>query len=42
MEQLLKQYPAPDKESQQMAWVQHMNCLKAQAEDLVLTELILS
>ena len=40
MEQLLKQYPAPDKESQQMAWVQHMNSLKAQAEELVLTELI--
>ena len=37
---LLKQNPAPDKESQQMAWVQHMNSLKAQAEELVLTELI--
>ena len=42
MEQLLKQNPAPDKESQQMAWVQHMNSLKAQAEELVLTELIYS
>ena len=40
MQQLLKQYPAPDKESQQMAWVKHMNSLKAQAEELVLTELI--
>ena len=40
MQQLLKQYPAPDKESQQMAWVKHMNNLKAQAEELVLTELI--
>lgn len=40
MQQLLKQYPAPDKESQQMGWVQHMNSLKAQAEELVLTELI--
>ena len=42
MEQLLKQNPAPDKERQQMAWVQHMNSLKAQAEELVLTELIYS
>ena len=42
MEQLLKQTPAPDKESRQMAWVQHMNSLKAQTEELVLTELIYS
>ncbi len=42
MKQLLKQNPAPDKESRQMAWVQHMNSLKAQAEELVLTELIYS
>ena len=42
MEQLLKQTPAPDKESRQLAWVQHMNSLKAQAEELVLTELIYS
>ena len=42
MEQLLAQNPAPDKESRQMAWVQHMNSLKAQAEELVLTELIYS
>ena len=42
MEQLLKQNPAPDKERQQMAWVQHMNSLKAQAEELVLMELIYS
>ena len=42
MTQLLKQNPAPDKESRQMAWVQHMNSLKAQAEELVLTELIYS
>ena len=40
MKQLLKQTPAPDKESRQMAWVQHMNSLKAQAEELVMTELI--
>ena len=42
MAPLLKQNPAPDKKSQQMAWVQHMNSLKAQAEELVLTELIYS
>ena len=34
MAQLLKQNPAPDKEQNQMAWVQHMNSLKAQAEEL--------
>jgi len=42
MAQLLKQTPAPDKEKNQLAWVQHMNSLKAQAEELVLTELIYS
>ena len=42
MEQLLKQTPAPDKEQNQMAWVQHMNSLRAQAEELVLMELIYS
>ena len=42
MEQLLKQTPAPDKEQNQMAWVQHMNSLKAQAEEMILTELIYS
>ena len=40
MQELLKQNPAPNKERHQMAWVQHMNSLKAQAEELVLTELI--
>lgn len=39
---LLKQNPAPDKESQQIAWVQHMNRLKAQVEEVILTELIYS
>ena len=42
MAQLLKQNPVPDKEQNQMAWVQQMNSLKAQAEELVLTELIYS
>ena len=36
----LKANPAPDKKSNQMAWVQHMNMLKAQAEEVILTELI--
>ena len=42
MAQLLTQNPSPDKERNQMAWVQHMNSLKAQAEELVLMELIYS
>ena len=42
MEELLKQNPAPDKAAQQMAWVQHMNALKMQAEEAILNELIYS
>ncbi|MCD8225402.1 MAG: TnpV protein [Clostridiales bacterium] len=40
MKELLQKNPAPDKMTQQMAWVQHMNSLKAQAEETVLTELV--
>ena len=40
MQELLKQNPAPNKEQHQMEWVQHMNSLKAQAEEVVMTELI--
>ena len=40
MAELLKANPAPDKKSNQMAWVQHMNMLKAQAEEVILTEFI--
>ena len=40
MEELLKQNPAPDKAAQQMAWVQHMNALKMQAEEAIRNELI--
>ena len=40
MAELLKANPAPDKKSNQMAWVQHMNMLKSQAEEVILTELI--
>ena len=42
MAELLKQNPAPNKKQHQMGWVQHMNSLKAQAEELVMTELIYS
>ena len=37
---LLIESPAPDKATQQMAWVQHMNMLRAQAEEIVMNELI--
>lgn len=37
---LLRTNPAPDKATQQMAWVQHMNMLRAQAEEIVMNELI--
>ena len=40
MSELLEQNPAPDKATQQMAWVQHMNSLKAQAEEIVMAELV--
>ena len=40
MEQLLKQNPAPDKAQNQLMWVQHMNSLKAQVEEVILMELI--
>lgn len=32
MTELLERNPAPDKSIQQLAWVQHMSSLKAQAE----------
>ena len=37
---LLRANPAPDKATQQLAWVQHMNMLRAQAEEIVMSELI--
>ena len=40
MAELLVKNPAPDKATQQFAWVAHMNVLKAQAEELVVSELI--
>ena len=42
MQELLKQNPAPDKEKNQMSWVRHMNSLRAQTEEIILTELIYS
>ena len=42
MTELLKQNPAPDKEKNQMSWVRHMNSLRAQTEEIILTELIYS
>lgn len=40
MDELLANNPAPDKATQQLAWVAHMNSLKAQAEESVLRELV--
>ena len=40
MKELLAADPAPDKKTRQMDWVQHMNALKAQAEEIVTAELI--
>ena len=40
MKELLAKNPAPDKATQQLSWVEHMNSLKAQAEEIVLWELI--
>ena len=40
MEQYLEIEPAPDKRTNQMGWVQHMNRLKAQAEEVILNELV--
>ena len=42
MTELLEKNPAPDKATQQLAWVQHMNMLKAQAEEIIVAELIYS
>ncbi len=38
--ELLERNSAPDKATQQLAWAQHMNSLKAQAEEIVNAELI--
>ncbi len=33
-------HPAPDKERAQLLWVAHMNGLKAQAEEVVVREIV--
>ena len=40
MTDLLGKNPAPDKATQQLAWVAHMNSLRAQAEEIILQELV--
>ena len=42
MKGLLERYPAPEKESDPMAWTAHMNSLTAMAEESILTELVYS
>ena len=37
---LLKVNPAPDKAAYQLGWIQYMNMLKVQAEEIILRELI--
>lgn len=37
---LLEKNPAPDKETDAMAWVGYMNMLKAMAEEIVVAELL--
>ena len=41
-ENLLKTYPAPNKEAEPMKWTVHMNSLTQMAEETVLTELVYS
>lgn len=36
----LAEFPAPDKERAQLLWVAHMNGLKAQAEEVVVREVV--
>lgn len=39
---LLEKNPVPDKETDTMNWVRHMNLLKAMAEEVVVREVIYS
>ena len=39
---LADKFPAPDKERSQLFWAAHMNGLKAQAEEIILNELVFS
>ena len=36
----IDKYPAPDEARAQLLWVAHMNGLKAQAEEIILSELV--
>ena len=36
----IDKYPTPDKERAQLLWVAHMNGLKAQAEEVVVREIM--
>ena len=40
MKELLEKKPAPNKKTNQMEWVRHLNSLKAQAEEMIQVELI--
>lgn len=40
MTELLEKNPAPDKAINQVGWVQHMNMISVQAEEIIITELI--
>lgn len=40
MADLLLQNPAPNKATDQLSWVRHMNTIKAQAEEVIFAELI--
>ena len=42
MKELAVKNPPPDKATDPMGWTAHMNSLKAQAEELILSELIYS
>ena len=42
MKDLLLKHPAPEKKRDPMNWTRHMNSLQAQAEELVIAELITS
>ena len=42
MKEMLKKYPAPDKQTHQMEWVQHMNNLKQSANEIIFKEIIYS
>ena len=42
MTELLRKNPPPNKETDQLGWVRHLNSLKAQAEEIIQAELIYS